>query len=278
MLVRRELNNISTCRRGYSLRHLNEIGVLVDLGFVPADRIVITGAASGIGRRTARRAAELGLAVEAWDLDHAEVEEVVGEIHDHGGTAIARQVDVGDAPAIETAMAAAHKLGTVRYLVANAGPSSAVDRPFDEGVQLVLGSVRATTEAWLSGAPGGSTQALTPGAAMCATASVAGNLVGTASAWYSAAKAGVAGYVRHLAAYRTSEARFNAVAPGMVATPRLVGFTNSELGQDILGRIPAGRVADPDEIAWAILFTLSPLASYLNGQLLVIDGGWSVTQ
>lgn len=250
----------------------------MDLGFTPGDRIVITGAGSGIGRQTALRAAELGLRVEAWDIDGQAAEIVTGLINDSGGEALARRVDVGDESAIVTAMQQAHAAGTVRYLVANAGPSSAVERPFDEGVQLVLGSVRATTDAWLAGVPGGSTQVGAPGAAMCATASVAGNLVGTASAWYTAAKAGVAGYVRHLAAYRTAEARFNAVAPGMVATPRLAGFTSSDLGQDILSRIPAGRVADPVEIAWAVLFTLSPLASYLNGHLMVVDGGWSVTQ
>lgn len=251
---------------------------MADLGFTPGDRIVITGAASGIGRCAAVRAAELGLAVEAWDLNLEGAESVAAEINDAGGRALARGVDVGDYPAIEQAMQAAHAEGRVRYLVNNAGPPSYLDMSFDEGVRLVLGSVRTATDAWLAGEPGGSSEPGAVGAAMCATASVAGTMVGTGSNWYSAAKAGITGYVRHLAAYRTAEARYNAVAPGMVGTPRLAGFTASDLGQDILDRIPLGRVAEPDEIAWAVLFSLSPLASYLNGQVLVVDGGWSITQ
>lgn len=247
----------------------------VDLGFTTGDRVLITGAASGIGKSVALRAAEVGLGVEIWDIDQDGAERVAAEIAESGGQSCARQVDVGDYRSISAAMESANAQGPFRYLVNNAGPPSTAEQPFDEGVRLILGSVRATTEAWL--ASRADTEA-DSGAAMCAVASVAGNVIGTGSAWYSAAKAAIAGYVRHLAAYRTTEARFNSVAPGMVDTPRQVAFTDTPLGQDILSRIPLGRVATPDEIAWTILFTLSPLASYLNGQLLVVDGGWSVTQ
>jgi NAD(P)-dependent dehydrogenase (short-subunit alcohol dehydrogenase family) len=101
---------------------------------------------------------------------------------------------------------------------------------------------------------------------------------GTAPDWYPATKAAITGYTRHLATYSRDQVRANAVAPGMTDTPRLAGFTASEIGQRVLRRIPAGRLARPDEIAWAILFLLSPLASYINGALLVVDGGWTVTQ
>jgi NAD(P)-dependent dehydrogenase (short-subunit alcohol dehydrogenase family) len=86
------------------------------------------------------------------------------------------------------------------------------------------------------------------------------------------------GYTRHLAAYRSDVVRANAVAPGMTDTPRLAGLTASETGQQALARIPLHRLATPGEISWAILFLLSPLASYINGALLTADGGWTVTQ
>jgi NAD(P)-dependent dehydrogenase (short-subunit alcohol dehydrogenase family) len=109
-------------------------------------------------------------------------------------------------------------------------------------------------------------------------ASVAGNVIGTAPDWYPATKAAIAGYTRHLAAYRFEQVRANAVAPGMIDTPRLTGFAASEIGQRALQRIPAGRLGRPEEISWAILFLLSPLASYVNGAMLIVDGGWTVTQ
>ena len=56
------------------------------------------------------------------------------------------------------------------------------------------------------------------------------------------------------------------------------GFAASDLGQKILSRVPVHRLGTPDEISWAILFLLSPLASYINGVLLVADGGWTITQ
>jgi NAD(P)-dependent dehydrogenase (short-subunit alcohol dehydrogenase family) len=134
-----------------------------------------------------------------------------------------------------------------------------------------IGSVRRVTEAWLA-------RALPAGPALVNVTSVAGNLIGTAPDWYPATKAAIMGYTRHLAAYSHDRVRANAVAPGMTDTPRLTGFTVSEIGQRVLQRIPAGRMARPDEIGWAILFLLSPLASYICGALLVVDGGWTVTQ
>jgi NAD(P)-dependent dehydrogenase (short-subunit alcohol dehydrogenase family) len=95
--------------------------------------------------------------------------------------------------------------------------------------------------------------------------------------WHAVAKAGIMGYTRHLAAYRSDVVRAYAVAPGLTDTPRVAGFKASELGRRILERIPLHRPATPDEIAWAILFLLSPLVSDINGVLLIVDGGWTVT-
>jgi 3-oxoacyl-[acyl-carrier protein] reductase len=243
-----------------------------NLGFSSGEAVLITGAGSGIGRATALRAAEVGLSVSLWDLNPeglAETAELVRPLGTEVHTWIA---DVSEDAAVADGFAdALATLGGIRYLHNNAGPASSSTMPFDRAVETCVGSVRRVTDTWAAAVPG-------DGAAMVATTSIAGNLLGTDNAWYSASKAAIMGYVRHLASYRAGEFRSHGVAPGMTDTPRLAGFASSETGQRVLNRIPLKRMATPDDIAWATLFLLSPLASYINGVYLPVDGGWTVTQ
>ncbi|MGW0994154.1 SDR family NAD(P)-dependent oxidoreductase [Streptomyces sp. NPDC002523] len=243
----------------------------IGLGYAPGEAMLVTGAGSGIGRSVARRGLELGLSVSAWDLNPdglgtlADEAGVGDRLHTHVG-------DISDPAAVEHGFATVReRFGNPAFLVNNAGPASSVPIGFDDAMRIGVGGARAMTEAW-------SARELPPHAAMVATASVAGNRIGTASDWYSAAKAALAGYVRHLAAHHATAFRSNAVAPGMTDTPRLTGFAQSESGRRVLGRIPLGRMGTPDELAWPILFLLSPLAAYVNGAVLVVDGGWTITQ
>lgn len=243
-----------------------------DFGFPDGEALLITGAGSGIGRATAVHAAELGLSLSLWDLNPDSLEETAELIRPHTPRVHTWVADVSDDGAVQAGFTdAIAALGAIRYLHNNAGPASASDIPFDRAVEISIGSVRRVTDAWAATGPG-------VGAAMVATTSIAGNLLGTDNAWYSASKAAVMGYVRHLASYRAGEFRSNGVAPGMTDTPRLAGFAASETGQRVLNRIPLKRMATPDDIAWATLFLLSPLAGYINGVYLPVDGGWTVTQ
>jgi len=243
-----------------------------NFGFADGDAILVTGAGSGIGRAMSVRAAELGLAVSGWDINPVGLDETAALVRGAGGRMHTWVGDVTDETAVgDGVTSAVAELGPIKLLHNNAGPPSSAKLGFDEAIVACIGSVRLVTDTWAATAPG-------EGAAMVVTSSVAGNLVGTDSNWYSASKAALAGYVRHLAAHRAKEFRSNAVAPGMTDTPRLAGFAASETGQHILAKVPLGRMASPDDIAYATLFLLSPLASYINGVYLPIDGGWTVTQ
>jgi NAD(P)-dependent dehydrogenase (short-subunit alcohol dehydrogenase family) len=243
----------------------------ISFGFTPGEVIVVTGAGSGIGRATAKRAAEVGLAVGAWDVNGPAVRAVVDEIVAMGGRAVACLADVTDDQQIAAALDATEALGAVRYLVNNAGPASSSDLEFDQALSRSVGSMRRVTAHWLR-------RSRPAGCAVVNIASVAGTRIGAAPDWYSAAKAAVMGWTRYLATNHAAELRANAVAPGLIDTPRMAGFVESPLGQRISGRIPLGRLGDPDDIAWTTLFLLSPLAAYITGALIVVDGGWTITQ
>src|SRR5699024_808612 len=244
----------------------------ISFAFPPKTSLIITGAGSGIGRATAIHAARMGLGVSAWDLDRDGLEETVEQVNRVGAPVHSWIADVSDYSSIrEGVVSALEQFGRISLLHNNAGPSSSAPLEFDEALRISVGSMRAMTEAWAKAGPG-------EGAAMVVTSSVAGNVIGTGSDWYSASKSAVAGYVRHLAAYRSEEFRSNAVAPGMTDTPRLAGFAASNIGERVLQRIPLGRVGTADDIAFATLFLLSPLSAYINGAYLPVDGGWTITQ
>jgi NAD(P)-dependent dehydrogenase (short-subunit alcohol dehydrogenase family) len=228
------------------------------MGFAAGDLAVVTGAGSGIGRATAVLAAEMGLEVAAWDINEESARSVSGH---------AARVDVTDAGDVARGFAGLDR--PARYLVNNAGPASATPTPFADGLVMGAGSVDLVTRAWLATSP-------PEGAAVVNVASVAGNILGGEPDWYGATKAAIGGYTRHLAVQQAGRVRANAVAPGMIATPRSLAFAQSERLQQALGRNPLGRMGEPEEVAWTILFLLSPGAAYVNGVVLVVDGGWTI--
>lgn len=236
-------------------------------GISPDDVVVVTGAASGIGRATALLAGRLGLGIAAWDLDREGVEDVVGEIVRGGGRGLALTVDVTQDTEVDGALSeTCRTLAVPRYLVNNAGPPSTADLDFREGLQMAAGSMQRVTAKWMA-------LELPEPAAVVNVASIAGNLIGSAPDWYGSSKAAIAGYTRFLAITHGKRLRANAVAPGAVDTPRMAPYLGADIGRAWRERNPMGRIGEPEDVATVICFLLSPAASYVNGVLLPVDGG-----
>lgn len=243
------------------------------LKFPDGASVVVTGAGSGIGRATARICAEAGLRVALWDVIPESVESLREELTHAGATTFVAEVDVLDEAAIATGFAATQRaFGHIDYLVNNAGPANATEVTFTEGLVMAAGSMANVTNAWLA-------LGRREGDAVVNVSSVAGNITGAgAQPWYPSAKAAIAGFTRHLALGRPGGIRANAVAPGLIDTPRMVNHMNTEAAKSMIARNPMGRAGHPDDIGATICFLLSPAASYINGVVLPVDGGAQITE
>ena len=243
------------------------------LKFPDGASVVVTGAGSGIGCSTARICAEAGLRVALWDVIPESVESLMEELSHAGATAFVATVDVLDEAEIAAGFAATQRaFGHIDYLVNNAGPANATAVTFAEGLVMAAGSMANVTSAWLA-------LGRREGDAVVNVSSVAGNITGAgAEPWYPSAKAAIAGFTRNLALRRPGGIRANAVAPGLVDTPRMVTYMNSDAGRSMIARNPMGRAGLPDDVGATICFLLSPAASYINGVVLPVDGGAQITE
>src|ERR1700722_1003224 len=116
------------------------------LGFGAGDVVVVTGAASGIGRATAKLAARSGLTVCGWDITAEPLESLVKEIAAEGGQAAGTVCDVTNPAAVSRAWDEAGQAGSPRYLVNNAGPASNTPLTYHDGLQQGVGSMVTVTE------------------------------------------------------------------------------------------------------------------------------------
>ena len=239
---------------------------------------VVTGAAQGIGRRTAEVLAADGYTVVLSDVNAPRPTRE--SIERAGGVALDAVGDLTDPLALRALVSAVQvQFGRIDVLVNNAGISlirKAEDTGVDE-LRRVL-EVNLVVPFLLAQAFGKIMLSQGSGS-IVNVASIAGLFAVADRAAYNASKHALIGVTRTLAAeWGGYGVRCNAVCPGWVKTE--MDFADQSSGNyrdaDIVNRVPMGRFASPDDIAQAIAFLSDPARSaFVNGQTIVVDGGWT---
>lgn len=238
---------------------------------------VVTGATKGIGEAVAHALADAGARVAVTSRDPVvtvEIARVLGAAH------LGLALDVRSTVSVEAAAAEIEsRLGTPTILVNNAGVNRIgaaeliSDDDWDAVLDVDLSGVFRCCRAF-------GTRMLTSGhGAIVNVASVIGTLVGMPGrAPYGAAKAGVVGLTRVLAVeWADRGVRVNALLPGPVRTPMVAEAMASGIidEQEVIDRTPAGRLAEPEDIAGALVALCDPRNAFVTGQAISVDGGYS---
>lgn len=244
------------------------------------DVLIVTGASRGIGAACALLAARAGYCVVVnYAEDEAGAAEVVATIEAAGGRALAFRADVSNEADVAALFAHASACGPLAGVVNNAGTTggsalvanvsrAAIARAFDVNV---IGSmlVARSAIAYMARSKGHA------GGSIVNVSSIAARL-GGAGEWvhYAASKGAIDTFTRGLAREIAPEGiRVNAVAPGLIETSLHAANGLSDRIERLAPGVPLGRAGTAEEVADAILWLLSPAASYVTGTILEVGGG-----
>jgi NAD(P)-dependent dehydrogenase (short-subunit alcohol dehydrogenase family) len=250
-------------------------------GLLDGKSALITGGGGGIGRATALVFAREGARVAVADASEEAARETVALVNSAGGQAMSLTGDVTDAATVErTIKAVVSAYGRLDCAFNNAGiagfqvnaagkrshewPDEAVDRMLAVNLKSVWLCMKHEIVQMLAQG----------GGSIVNTGSIAG-LVGLPTACaYVAAKHGVLGFTKTAALeYARDNVRVNAVCPGYIDT-KMTEDSMRRRGAELLGRVPFGRMGQPQEIAEMVLFLSSDRSSYVSGACYNVDGGY----
>ena len=259
-------------------------------GRLEGKRVIVTGAASGLGRGAALRFAEEGALVACVDLRLDAAESTAEAIAAAGGRAVAVAADVAEEDSVEsmTATAVEH-FGGIDVVYANAGINivgRAADVELEDWSRVIavnLTGVFLTAKHSIRQMVAQGT-----GGSIINQASIAALRGSKAGAAYAAAKGGVVSMSRQMAVdYGPDGIRVNAVCPGTVPTPlvdatyearsELFGVPSEDATAATIARHPLGRMGEPRDIANIALFLASDDSTWVTGGTFIADGGFTAT-
>ena len=236
---------------------------------------LITGAGHGIGRGIAVRLARDGYNIAIADINLNNLAEAAQEISALGVRVLKIEADVSSAHDVQHMIqATVDEFESLDVLVNNAGIypftpfMDITEEQWDKVIAVNLKSVFLCSQA--------AARIMPDGSRIIMTSSVASMLGFSGLVHYCASKGGINGLVRALALeLAPRQITVNAVAPGSIITP---GTSNIDEGSQkaTMAKIPLGRLGKPQDIAAAVAFLASEGAGYITGQVLVVDGGWTI--
>jgi NAD(P)-dependent dehydrogenase (short-subunit alcohol dehydrogenase family) len=246
-------------------------------GILKGQAAFVTGGGSGIGAGIAKRLAEQGAKVALFGRTQAKLDAVAGEIRAAGGEALALSGDVRDFGALEKAVnEAASTFGRLDVVVCSAAgnflaPASTLSaNGFRAVIDIDLCGTFNTARAAL-------VHLMKQGGSLVSITATQAEVPTPLQCHAGAAKAGIAKMTRDLALeWARFNVRVNALAPGPI--DKTEGMARLMRGDESLmkKRVPLGRLGTIEEIAEALLFLVSPAASYVTGATLLVDGGTSL--
>jgi NAD(P)-dependent dehydrogenase (short-subunit alcohol dehydrogenase family) len=240
--------------------------------------VIVTGASAGLGVAFAKAVAEAGADVVLAARRADRLEETKKIVEAAGRRAAAVAADVSVPEQCDAVVAEAQRaFGRVDVLVNNAGLGTAypATRETPEQFRAVI-DVNLNGCYWMAQACG---RVMQPGSSIINVSSVLGlTTAGLPQAAYSASKAGLIGMTRDLAQQWSGRRgiRVNALAPGFFPTEMTDNYPPGYLERQ-LKRALLGRAGEPEELAAALVFLASTAAAYMTGQVLVVDGGFTIT-
>ena len=234
-------------------------------------RVIVTGAAGGIGRAVVVALSDGDCRVAACDAPGTAVADVAG-------AAMTVAFDVRDPDAVRTGVAdAIAALGGCDAVVANAGVVDTIhraerfaDEEWRKDVETNLYGAFYLAQAAFGDLAASGDGRVVVISSVGAESGIPGQVA------YGASKAGLVGMIRTLAAEWASRGiRCNAVMPGFIATPKVRAMPD-DVQKAVKARIPLGRLGETEELAGAVSFLLSPAAAYITGAVLRVDGGFGL--